>query len=160
MGSASLLVIPAWVGAFLTGFPSLRAPLPLLTVLPALVLVETLSPTSVQLIAVVPAGAFLLWNLPLLKGASTIPFRSRVLLGICTCLTVFYFIFAWPDGAKYQGITYTVAICVVNLLWVGLLWILLRQGIRTPSFLGNILFHWMLFAWLSWYAFPWLGELL
>ena len=29
---------------------------------------------------------------------------------------------------------------------------------RRPSFLVNAAAHWVIFAWLSSYAFPWLGE--
>jgi hypothetical protein len=40
------------------------------------------------------------------------------------------------------------------LLW----WAVIRWK-RQPSFRGNLLSHWFLFARLAWYAFPYLGEL-
>jgi hypothetical protein len=37
--------------------------------------------------------------------------------------------------------------------------IFFRSLIVAPSFRTNMFFHWILFAWLAWFAFPWLGEL-
>ena len=157
--SACLLVVPGWVGSFVAGGPTLRCPLPLLITLPSFALVEALTPKWVQATVLLPAGLFLAWNFRLLGGATKIPRRSIVLLGVCTALTVLYFTAVWRDGVRYQGIHYTQAICGMNCLWLVLLWLLLIRDCRHSSFIGNLLFHWTLFAWLSWYAFPWLGEL-
>jgi hypothetical protein len=29
---------------------------------------------------------------------------------------------------------------------------------KSKSFASNLIFHWLLFAWLGWFAFPYLGE--
>jgi hypothetical protein len=70
-----------------------------------------------------------------------------------------WFVFGWRDGLLYQGVTFTRRICALNVLWLILLWLLLVRGRRTPRFSYNMLLHWLLFMWLGWFAFPYLGEL-
>ena len=66
----------------------------------------------------------------------------------------------WRYGLKYEGDDYTRFACVTSatcnavlLLAFGAAWKL------RPSFTLNLVVHWLLFAWLAWYAFPYLGEL-
>jgi hypothetical protein len=40
-----------------------------------------------------------------------------------------------------------------------ILWSVFIWAKRQPSFGRNLLAHWLLFVWLGWYAFPYLGEL-
>jgi hypothetical protein len=54
---------------------------------------------------------------------------------------------------------YTLAICAVNALWLVILWVILYRSSRLPSFWATLFFRAVLFAWLAWSAFPYLGEL-
>jgi hypothetical protein len=147
------LLVPAYLGLLLTGVPTLLCPLPILTVEPAFAL-------SVPWIAVlIPSLLFFAWNPGLFRGQALVPKRSLLLLMIATPLSVIWFIGSWKYGLEYQGRRYTYAICVVNGVWLAALWIILASRWRRISFAGNLLFHWLLFAWLGWYAFPYLGEL-
>jgi hypothetical protein len=83
-----------------------------------------------------------------------------VLLAVAAVLSVFYFIGSWKWGLEYQGLHHTRVVCAANIVWVAILGFAFarsRQG--TTSFKFNLFLHWMLFAWLAWYAFPYLGEL-
>jgi len=51
------------------------------------------------------------------------------------------------------------AICAINTVWTVAWWAILYRAWRASSFGMNLFFHAMLFAWLAWYAFPYLGEL-
>jgi hypothetical protein len=44
-------------------------------------------------------------------------------------------------------------------MWLGSLWWTVARFQRQPSFKGNLFSHWLLFSWLAYYAFPYLGEL-
>jgi len=55
---------------------------------------------------------------------------------------------------QYQGRDYTVAICVVNVVFIVSLWGVFYRAYRLRSFNSNLLFHALLFAWLAWCAFP------
>jgi hypothetical protein len=151
------LLIPAWIGLFSSGVPTLYSPLPTLTTLPAFVL----SRWHLQSLAVlVPSIFFFLWNPGLLLNRRpNVPKRTIALLGLLTLLTIVDFVFEWNDGVRYQGAYHTMAICIINLVWLVVLWWAVIHWWRQPSFSVNLLSHWFLFAWLAWYAFPYLGEL-
>lgn len=83
------------------------------------------------------------------------PKRSHVLLMVTTFLTAVWFIFWWKKEVAAEGPRYIYLVCAVNVVWIGSLWMLFahsREG--EPSFKMNLLFHWMLFAWLYLFAFP------
>jgi len=151
------LLIPAWIGLFSSGVPTLYAPLPTLTIVPAFLLLRW----HLQTLAVLaPAILFFLWTPDLLlKQRSKVPKRTTALLVLLTALTIVDFVFDWGHGVQYQGANHTIAMCIINVMWLVLLWASFIQCWRRPSFKGNLLSHWVLFAWLAWYAFPYLGEL-
>ena len=152
------LVAPASIGLLLTGVPTLICPLPALTILPALIL-SSWPGQAYRYVVLLPSVLFFAWNLSLFRGKALIPKRSIVLLAITTGLSVVYFVKFWKDGVRYEGSKFTELVCLVNALWLLLLWIMLARRWKASSFADSLLFHWVLFAWLAWYAFPYLGEL-
>jgi hypothetical protein len=150
------LALPAYWGLMLDGVPTLRCPFPTLTVIPALFL----STGRLTWLAVlVPAGLFFLWTPGLFHGKADIPRRSWILLSVLTVLTVVYFAGSWGYGLEYQGKRFTYGICALNAGWLVLLWTIFMWRGNKKSFTNNLILHWLLFAWLGWYAFPYLGEL-
>jgi hypothetical protein len=87
------------------------------------------------------------------------PEAPWILLAVLTVLTAVYFVGSWNYGLKYQGRRFTYSICALNAGWLVLLWTAFILRGNTPSFVRNLALHWLLFAWLGWYAFPYLGEL-
>jgi hypothetical protein len=56
-------------------------------------------------------------------------------------------------------VKYARLIFPINVAWMAALCLLLnRSSTAAPSFVRNLALHWVLFAWLAWYAFPYLGE--
>jgi len=105
----------------------------------------------------VPVLLFFAWNPRLFSGATNVPKRSYALFAIATLLTVLYFR-SVSDGIGYQGPKYTYAFLAANVASIALLvFIFVRNWNREPSFRTNLLLHWSLFAWLAWFAFPFLG---
>lgn len=151
------LLLPAYTG--LAGAPTLLCPLPFLTVTPAFILSTLRAGQFARAAVLVPALLFFAWNPGLFRGQTQIPKRSLALLMIATPLTVIWFVGSWKYGLQYQGRQYTHVICVTNAVWLAALWITLASRWHRDSFAGNLLFHWLLLAWLGWYAFPYLGEL-
>jgi len=151
------LLIPAWLGLLSAGVPTLYCPFPILTILPAFWLYNS---GLFQLAILTPPVAFFLWTPDLLwKRRTGIPARTIVLLALLTILAVVDGKFEWSYGLRYQGAHHTIAIYVINAVWLGILWWAVVRFVRGPSFIGNVLLHWLPFAWLGWYAFPYLGEL-
>jgi hypothetical protein len=149
------LILPAALGLFLTGVPTIFCPLPILTVLPALVF----SPLA-PVVVVIPTLLFSAWNPALFRGVPAPPKRSYILFGALVVLSVVYFVDGWGDGVHYEGRIYTRAIAIANGIWIALLtFLFVLSRVRKSSFVFNLTLHWLLFAWLAWYAFPYLGEL-
>ena len=152
------LLIPAAIGLLLSGVPTVLSPFPALTVIPALLLSDR---PLVYVAVMVPMLLFFAWNPQLFRGEARIPKRSYVLLLVASALSIVDFVISWNWGLHYQGARYTVEVCLVNILWVGFLGFAFARSWRgAPSFRLSLFLHWMLFAWLAWYAFPWLGELI
>jgi hypothetical protein len=109
----------------------------------------------------VPSLLFFVWNPGLFRGDAKVPKRSYWLLGTAIILSSIWFVVSWKWGLQYQGVRYTYIVCGGNIVWAVFL-VGLFAGFRNRevSFKTNLLLHWALFAWLAWYAFPFLGELL
>ena len=154
LAAGLFLLVPAWIGLSATGGPTVLSPLPALTALPAML---GLAYGALG----VPSLLFFLWNPGLFRGEARIPKRSYWLFGTATGLGAIWFAGSWKWGLHYQGARYTYTVCAGNLVWAVLIGgLLLGFRSRQASFRTNLLLHWVLFAWLAWYAFPYLGELL
>ena len=151
------LLIPSGMGLLLTNVPTILCPLPALTILPAFLLS---SPQLEKGAIVVPTLLFFAWNPRLFRGEARVPKRSYALLVVATVLSLLYFVAGWEWGLQYQGTRFTSAVCIINVAWVAFLHLAFAYSWkRTTSFKYSLILHWMLFAWLAWYAFPYLGEL-
>jgi len=106
-----------------------------------------------------PALLFFAWNPGLLRGQSSTPKRTYALVAVGVALGVAYLVDAWSLGVEYQGLKYTRLVCAENAGWIAILCVLCFRSWRDePSFVTNLALHWVFFAWLAWYAFPYLGE--
>jgi hypothetical protein len=147
------LLIPASLGLILTNIPTVLCPFPFLTVLPAFIF-------SSRVAVIVPVLLFFAWIPRAFQGDAKIHRRSYVLLAVATILSVAWFVSGWHYGLKYQGDRYTHIVCIVNATWLAFLWVIFALYWKRETTLKiNLLLHWILFAWLAWYAFPYLGEL-
>jgi hypothetical protein len=153
--AASAVLAAAWTGV-VTPVPTELSPLPMLTVIPAFLL----SAWNYRFAVLLPTMLFLFWNPALLRGRDIIPKRTYVLLLILTALSALWFVSGWKFGLQYHGAHYIHFVCGVNIGWLALLWALTVRALKgAPSFTKNLVLHCAVFVWLSWYAFPYLGEL-
>lgn len=151
------LLVPASVGLLGASIPTMLCPFPALTVLPAFLLSDFY---LFKAAVAVPMLLFFVWRPGLFRGEAIVPKRSYVLLAIATVLNVVYFAASWHWGLQYQGPQYVHVVCAVNVAWVAFLIVAFARSWKAPpSFNYSLFVHWMFFAWLAWYAFPYLGEL-
>jgi hypothetical protein len=149
------LIAPAYCGLMLSGVPTLLCPFPFVTIVPVILAAVQLHPLAVLF----PTTIFFLWCPKLFQGQEKIPTRSFIFLGVLTVLTAIWFISSWSYGLQYQGPAFTYGTCAVNIGWIILLWSVFTWARGNGRFHANLLAHFLLFAWLGWYAFPYLGEL-
>lgn len=101
---------------------------------------------------------FVLWGLPLFRGATVIPVRSRRAGAVVVVLSCTYLGWAAKYGLTVQGAAHTFGVIGVNALIGVALLVLYALNRRHATFATNLLFHAVLFSWLGTYAFPFLGE--
>jgi hypothetical protein len=162
IASSLLLVVLVWLGLFSAGVPRVYCPMPALTVLPIFILSAwRLKSYAILLLPfLLPPVLFIVWSPNLLTHKhSILPKRTVVLAAVLSVLTVLYFTFSWKYGVEYQGQEHTIIVCFINAIWLAMLWWIIFRALHQPSFRATLLSHWLLFAWLSWYAFPYLGEM-
>jgi hypothetical protein len=146
------LLVPALFWPFSGEGPTILYPFPALVLIPAFFGLTFAA-------AAVPMVLFFVWNPGLFNGNAKVPKRSYVLLIVATLVNVLWFVVGWKDGLAVQGTRYNYTVCAVNILWIASLWMMFALSRRAePSFKTNLLLHWVLFAWLAWYAFPFFGE--
>jgi hypothetical protein len=133
-------------------------PIPLLVAIPSILFGGAWGHSAAYLAAFVPALLFWAWSVHLFRGEPNPPLRSVLLFWTLAALTFVYFIGSWDFGVRWQGYVHLLAVAVLNVVALYVLSRLLRTAKSTPLFRHNLIFHWALFAWLAWLAFPWLGE--
>jgi len=148
--ASATVVTAATSVTFATGVPRIWAPMPIHVFL----LWWLIGPAVVLM----PALLLLAWCWPISSSANVVPRRSIVLLATLALLSVVYFIASWHFGVLYQGATHTTGVACINLLVLMALALLAFQIARRPNRAGPFIFHTLLFAWLGWCAFPYLGE--
>lgn len=124
----------------------------------SLVVVAPLFLIGFVAIFVVPS-LFAAWSFPLLRGQTGIPKRTKIAAIALILLSGLHLIGGWDTGARYQGTAHILAVFVLNVIFWTALYIIGRSNSKSATLTKNFLFHWLLFAWLAWGAFPWLGEI-
>ncbi len=147
------LILPLPFLMFTKDMPSELYPLPVIVAIPALLGLRYAA-------AAVPMLLFFLWNPALFRGEAKVPKRSYALLVAATLLSVPWFVMGWKYGLEFQGGKYNYSVLAINIGWLAGLWAMAARSRKVePSFRARLFLHWILFAWLAWYAFPYLGEL-
>lgn len=132
--------------------PTVRAPFSFAVALPVLMF-------GWMGVVTVPL-AFTLWCLQFLRGPAAIPKRTLVLFVLLLGAATYWLVGGTSYGVQYQGLRHTVIVLACNAVFVSVLTGLLVFLRLRPSWGGHLAFHWVLFAWVAWCAFPWFGELI
>lgn len=110
-------------------------------------------------ILTLPVLFFFAWNPRLLCGQIRTPKRTYVLVFLGVALGAANLIGSWSYGVRWQGVEYTLFVSAESVACMAMLCILLFFRWKDePSFVWNLALHWLFFAWLAWFAFPYLGE--
>lgn len=83
-----------------------------------------------------------------------------ILTCIFVLLSIAFNIMVYKYGVKYQGLLHTLLMYGYNVFFIALLALIYKRNKSAPTFYGCLGFNIVLFSWLGWVAFPWLGELI
>jgi hypothetical protein len=83
--------------------------------------------------------------------------KNACIVGVVAILSASFIALSWNDDHDRH---YAVAVALLSALFGVLLLLLLFFTRRSRSALSTLLVHFLLFAWIATYAFPWLGETL
>ena len=109
VAAVGLVALLSWVTVS-PGTPQIYAPLNLLVMVPAF-----WSSSYILAVAVVPL-LFSIWSWPVLRGGSTLPMRSIVLLTLGVVLSAASLLFHYRYGIQYQSVGYVVGVVVINVV--------------------------------------------
>jgi hypothetical protein len=162
LGGALALVVVSWTA--IGGVPSAWSPGPAAVVSPLLLVGELLlsagapRPFEFAGFLAVPV-AFVAWTMPLRRRDDIAP-RSRWAALVLGILALAFLPYGAPYGLDYQGAAFVAAMVAENLLFAAALGAVAVRNRRRPAFKTSLAFHLVLFGWLAWCAFPWMGELI
>jgi hypothetical protein len=145
------LIAAQSLGLFGGGSPTLVSP----AAFPLTALV--LSGIPQWLASVLWGGLFLAWHPALLRGVAQIPARTVALWLVVAILSAAYFAAGWHAGVRYEGALFTWTTLILNIFLSILCTALLWRARTRPSLGRSLSLHASLFAWISTYAFPYLG---
>ena len=160
------------VGAILVGIigsmtmiavvPKLYSPYSFTVVAPAIFSSSlNLSPLFYRTASVLPLVVlFLLWCFSFVKPPFKITLVQKIISGLFITLSALFNASSFSYGIKYQGELHTYLMYSYNIIIILCLSVILWKNAKNPSLNSCIGFGVLLFAWLGWAAFPWLGELI
>jgi hypothetical protein len=150
LSTVAVASLPIW-----TETRTVLSPLPILSMVFLLLAYRWPS----VIVAAIPVGAFLTFLWPITRThLGPIPMRATVLLVIGTTLSVVYLVACWPYGVQYAGVVHARSVIVINALSMLILWVLWVAFHRDSPFGCRIAFGTLLFYWLFWCAFPYVGQ--
>ena len=151
-GALLALAAALSIGLFGGGSPTLIAPSSVVLVFP---LFDNV-PMFVVLAA--PSLCFWAWSFQLFGGKAGVPKRTLVLHGAVAVLSVVWFVLGWSYGLQFEGTSFTFATAAISAGFAVTIAFLAWRNPRSTSFERSLSVHWLLFAWVVTYAFPYLGE--
>lgn len=138
-----------------SGVPSSVSPFPIVVMIPWFLGVPS------PFVPMIPAAAFAVCHVrhwrrkPRAKPALGL----SILLWIVSVLVPLHLLVGWSYGVQYQGFTYCVVVAMVNAAFAGIAWIAWTLARSSGNYRMQIAFGFSLFAWLTSFAFPWMGEI-
>ncbi len=103
---------------------------------------------------------YYIWTFAFIKRPYVICKPTKYLALILVALSVVFLIANYEEGVIFRGPLYPLVICCLSAILVGCMVILFNHNKRKPSLNTSLGFNVLLFSWLGWIAFPWIGELI
>jgi len=157
-----LIVIAASCLTMIASYPKIYSPYSLSVVFPALIISSReMGEAVIHLLSSIPILVlYLIFSIAFIKPTYKISKPTLSLAIVLVLLSVVFNIYGYKYGIKYQGMLHTVVMYVYNLVLLSLLSVAYFFNLKEPNSTNCLSFNTILFSWLGWVAFPWLGELI
>ncbi|WP_444919621.1 hypothetical protein ACJJID_11540 [Microbulbifer sp. CnH-101-G] len=148
--------------SMVANYPKIYSPYSFTVVIPTLFASSLELPkAAIYIIGILPLLAlYLVWSLIFIKPPFSVPKPTIFLAGLFIILSIAFNVSSYTYGIQYQGQTHTFLMYAYNIIYIGLLALVLKLNKTDASFNNSLGFNLVLFSWLGWVAFPWLGELI
>ena len=148
--------------SIVANYPRIYSPCSLIVVIPALSARELDLPMFfTYILGIFPLTIFyLIWSFTFVKQPDSIPKPTAILAAICIVLSVAFNISSYKYGIQYQGQLHTYLMYFFNLILIIFMCSLFKSNKSNPNNYNGLGFNVLLFSWLGWVAFPWLGKLI
>lgn len=158
----SLVVFASCILTMIANYPKVYSPYSFSVVIPALLVGELgLSEFQMYIAAATPTVVlYLIWSIFFVNKSFIVSKPTIVLSAILIVLSVIFNVSSYQYGIKYQGILHTILMYAYNLGILATLLVVFKFNKANPSQNNCLGFNILLFSWLGWCAFPWLGELI
>jgi hypothetical protein len=151
---AAILLLPINAQVLLSEpAPSVPCPLPF-----PLVWLMFLGEPSWIVIAI-PSIMFYFWSRPCFRGSLISSSRTLIAMALVGVGSVWWFRGGWDFGIRHQGYQYTFYTAILSFLLAAATAGTFLASRRTGSLPLSVAANFVLFAWASTFAFPYLGEL-
>ncbi len=108
--------------------------------------------------AIPTVSLYLVWSCYFINTNFKISKPTVILSIILIILSVILNISSYQYGVRYQGLTHTILMYSYNLIFLLFLALVYKANKSNPNLNNCLGYNVLLFSWLGWCAFPYLGE--
>ena len=158
----SLVVLIACILSMIANYPKIYSPYSFSVVIPALFISELgLSRVPMYILAAIPTVTlYLIWSFFFINKSLKISKPTIAISLILIILSLVFNVHGYEYGIKYQGLLHTFVMYSYNISFLVALMLIFKSNKTNPTLNNCLGFNVILFSWLGWSAFPWLGELI
>ena len=113
----------------------------------------------ISIFSIIVMPSIYLLEMKLISQSKHFSIIVTVLIAILALLNFKYFWGSWYYGYKYQGESHTHIVAIENIIGFSIALAVSIWALKNKSTVPTYIANFMLFALLSWCAFPYLGEL-
>lgn len=161
LAGAVVIAASAWLGLEFWNGVNVWSPAPMLMIVPAWLIGQAVLgdiDVGPRLVPLLGAIVFLVLAMPIVSVRSRVVWPVAVVSGVLVAGSIVHFIVSWSYGLKYQGLSYTISVLVINLAFAAGSVALALRAKWTRAYWTRYSATLVTCLWFVWCAFPWLGE--
>lgn len=158
----SFVVLIACALTMIANYPKIYSPYSFAVVIPVLFVSDTgINKLLMYVFVAIPTVTlYLIWSLFFINKTFKISKPTIALSTLLIIASVIFNISSYKYGIEYQGYLHTILMYGYNIIFLAALAFIFKSNKINPTLTNCLGFNILLFSWVGWCAFPWLGELI